>query len=125
MAKKNANPNMATAKKTGPDMTTGKKTAAYPGAKGAQRGGGMKTAEDPKRLIATIGIQADGDVAWVDYEDGDYVLNPIIDFSTGKEIVFAEFDLKSLYNVTTYALLQLRKTDGTPYACYVKTPRWW
>ena len=83
------------------------------------------TAEDPKRVIATVALCADGSVAWVDYVDGDYLTQPPIDFSMGQEIDFAESNIKALVGVTTYALLRLRKTDSSTMFCYVHTPYWW
>jgi hypothetical protein len=79
---------------------------------------------DPNPVVATVALRRDGDVAWVDYEDGDYIDKPILDF-TVQAIDLQALGLRYLDNVSTYALLQLRREDGTPYFCYVKTPRWW
>ena len=85
------------------------------------------TPEEASKVIATVAIRADGDVAWVDYEDGDYISQPIIDFSKGEKIVFddPQWNVAALLDVTTYALLRLERKDGTILACYIKTPRWW
>jgi hypothetical protein len=80
---------------------------------------------DPNPIVATIALRQDGDVAWVDYENGDYVVDPLVDFSEGKAIDLEELGVRFLANVTSYALLDLRKADGARYFCYVKTPRWW
>jgi hypothetical protein len=83
------------------------------------------TGSDPNPIVATIALRRDGDVAWVDYEDGPYVVDPIVDFSAGKAIDLEASGIRYLDNVFSYALLQLRRPDNTPYFCYVKTPRWW
>lgn len=84
-----------------------------------------ETGTDPNPVVATIALRQDGDVAWVDYEDGDYVVDPLVDFSSGDAIDLEKLGVRYLANVTSYALLDLRKADGTRYFCYVKTPRWW
>ena len=83
--------------------------------------------DDPKRVIATVAFQADGGIAWVDYTDGPYLTEPLVDFSAGEEIVFTDpqWDVKSLVNLSAYALLRLRKTDGSMFFCVIKPPRWW
>ena len=83
------------------------------------------TAEDPKRVVATVALCADGSVSWVDYVDGEYLTQPPIDFSKGQEINFTDENIKSLVGITTYALLRLRRTDDSMMHCYVHTPYWW
>ena len=87
----------------------------------------MSMSIDPKKVVAKIGIQADGDIAWVDYTDGPYLTEPLVDFSMPEEIVFADekWNVTALMNVTTYAFLQLRRSDGSIMFCAIKTPRWW
>jgi len=80
---------------------------------------------DTNPVVATVALRQDGDVAWVDYENGDYVTTPLVDFSQGNGIDLQELGARYLANVTSYALLDIRKEDGTRYFCYVKTPRWW
>lgn len=84
--------------------------------------------EEANKIIATVALKGDGDVAWIDYENGPYLTAPIVDFSKGQEIVFddPEWNVASLVNITTYALLTLRKKDdGQLLQCYIKTPNWW
>lgn len=78
-------------------------------------------------LIATIGIKANGDIAWVDYEDGPYIAHPMVDFSKKERIDFSDpkWGVASLLGVSTYALLHMQKTDGTRMYCVVTPPQWW
>lgn len=118
------------ASKNGMNMSSAK-SAPYKvvkGSPGMTKPGGSKRSP-PKggiggddRVVVTVALKGDGDIVWVDYEDGEYITEPQVHFDKGEKIVFD--GSLALVGITTYALLQLEK-DGVPYFCYVKTPKWW
>jgi hypothetical protein len=126
-AKKAPGGRPAGANKAKPADKTKKSAIGMPSTRAARDATVAGDPGDPKRVIATVAFQSDGGIAWVDYTDGPYLTEPLVDFSAGEEIVFSDpqWDVKSLVNLSTYALLRLRKTDGSMFFCVIKPPRWW